>query len=317
MRTKKAIFYLLALMLGGCVIPSLYPLYTDETLIFEEKLVGKWVGDGGDIWKFEKSSENEYKMTITGEGQFIVHLVELEEMLFLDLFPDDPDLEQGDFYKCHLLPVHTFMKVDQIDPNLQLRVMNPEEVSKMLEEDPNLLKHEGVDDGIVLTASTKQLQEFVIEYANEEGVFGDPEEFTRRMPLYEDEDLIFDTNLIGEWEGKDGEILDSIQMAEEAYDMIFVDGDDTEYQFFANLVELEGMTFLALFLDRTSVEEKDSYGLHLMPDCFALVKQIEPELRLQQMDYEEFRKVLQNGPASLEQEAAEDDYVFERIWAEP
>ncbi len=216
MRTKKAVFYLLALMLGGCVIQSLYPLYTDETLIFEEKLVGKWVEDDGTVWKFEKSSENEYKMTITGEGQFIVHLVELEDMLFLDLFPDEPHLEQGDFYKCHLLPVHTFMKVDQIDPNLQLRVMSPEGVSEILKEDPNLLKHEGVDDGIVLTASTNQLQEFVIEYANEESVFGDPLEFTRRIPLYKDEDLVFDVNLRGEWEGKNGEILDSIQIAEKA-----------------------------------------------------------------------------------------------------
>lgn len=317
MGTKKAVFYLLAIVLGGCIIPSLHPLYTDDTLIFEEKLVGKWVEDDGGIWKFEKSSENEYKMTITGEGQFIVHLVELEGMLFLDLFPDDPHLEQGDFYKCHLLPVHTFMKVDRIDPNLQLRVMNPEEVSEMLKEDPNLLKHEGVDDGIVLTASTKQLQEFVIEYANEEGVFGDPQEFTRRMPLYEDEDLVFDANLIGQWEGKDGEILDSIQMGEKTYDMIFVDGNDIEYQFFANLVKLKGMTFLALFLDSSSVQEKDSDGLYLIPDYFALVKQIEPQLRLQEMDYEEVREMLQNAPASLSQEAAEDDYVFERVWAEP
>ncbi len=77
------------------------------------------------------------------------------------------------------------------------------------------------------------------------------------------------------------------------------------------------MTFLALFHDRSSVEEKDSYGLYLIPDCFALVKQIEPELRLQEMDYEEVLEMLQNGPASLRQEAAEDDYVFERIWAEP
>jgi hypothetical protein len=321
MRTKKAVFYLLALMLGGCIIPSLHPLYTDDTLIFEEKLVGKWVEDDGNIWVFRDAGEQGYEMTIINgehiEGQFIVHLVELGDMLFLDLFPDDPHLEQGDFYMCHLLPVHTFMKVDQIDPNLQLRMMDPDSVSEMLEEDPNLLKHEVRDDGIVLTASTKQLQEFVIEYANEEGVFGDPEEFTRRIPLYKDEDLVFDTNLIGEWEGKDGEILDSIQIAEKAYDMLFIDANDNEYQFFANLVKLEGLTFLAVFFDKSSVEEKDSYGLHLIPDCFALVKQIEPELRVQQMDYEEVREVLQNGPDSLKQETAEADNVFKRVLVEP
>jgi len=33
MRKDKAVFYLLAVLLGGCH-PSLHPLYTDATLIF-------------------------------------------------------------------------------------------------------------------------------------------------------------------------------------------------------------------------------------------------------------------------------------------
>lgn len=316
MKAKKAAFYLLAVMLGGCVLSSLHPLYTDEELIFEEKLIGKW-SDENNIWEFRAGEPNTYQMRVFDgkEGRFVAHLVKLGDMTFLDIFPDSVTLgEPQAFYGFHLLPVHTFMKVEQIEPKLQLRMLDYEKVSKMLEEDPNLLKHEVVEDRIVLTASTEQLQKFIVEYAGEGGVFADEAtELTRRQPLYTDEDLIFDERLTGVWEGKDGETLDSIRMGEKAYDMIFIDGNDgTECQFFANLVELKGMTFLALFFDKSSLENKDSYRLHLIPDLLVLVDQVEPQLRLLSItDYEKVSETLQNDPNLLKQEAEEADLVLE------
>lgn len=315
MGTKKAAFYLLAVMLGGCVLSSLHPLYTDEELIFEEKLIGKW-SDEHNIWEFRAGEPNTYQMRVFDgkEGRFVAHLVKLEDMLFLDIFPDEPCLEQdNDFYKLHILPTHTFMKVDQIGPKLQLRAMDYDKVSKMLQEDPNLLKHEVIEDRIVLTASTEQLQEFIVEYANEEGVFADATELTRRQPLYTDEDMIFDESLTGVWEGKDGETLDSIRMGEKAYDMIYIDEDGTEQQCIANLVKLRDMMFLAIFFDKSSVEDKDSYGLYLIPDLFVLVDQVEPQLRLLPIitDYEKVSETLQNDPNLLKQEAEEADLVLE------
>ncbi len=322
MGTKKAVFYLLAVMLGGCVLSSLHPLYTDEELIFEEKLIGKWSGENN-LWEFRAGEPNTYQMRIFDgqEGRFVAHLVKLGDMLFLDIFPDSETLgEPQAFYGFHLLPTHTFMKVEQIEPKLQLRAMDYDKVSEILKEDPNLLKHEVVEDRIVLTASTEQLQKFIVEYAGEDGVFADEAtELTRRQPLYTDEDLIFDESLTGVWEGKDGETLDSIKMGEKAYDMIFADEDDGEEcqcQFFANLVELKGMTFLALFFDKSSMENKDSYRLHLIPDCLVLVDQVEPQLRLQLMDYEEVSE-LAKDPNSLKQEVEEPDLVLERTCCGP
>jgi len=315
MGTKKAAFYLLAVMLGGCVLSSLHPLYTDEELIFEEKLIGKW-SDEDNIWEFRAGEPNTYQMRVFDgqEGRFVAHLVKLEDMLFLDIFPDSETLgEPQAFYSFHLLPVHTFMKVEQIEPKLQLRMMDYDKVSEMLEEDPNLLKHEVVEDRIVLTASTEQLQKFVVEYAGEGGVFADEAtELTRRQPLYTDEDLIFDERLTGVWEGKDGETLDSVRMGEKAYDMKFVDEDGTELQFAANLVNLKGIMFLAIFFDESSLEDKDSYGLHLIPDLLVLVDQVEPQLRLLPItDYEKVSETLQNDPNLLKQEAEEADLVLE------
>jgi len=278
--------------------------------------------DGGEIWEFRKAGEEEYEMRVFDgkEGRFEAHLLKLEDTMFLDIFPDNEMLEEmQDFYKFHILPVHTFMKVEQIEPNLQLRMMDPDKVSKMLEADPNLLRHEVRDDGsiIVLTAPTKQLQEFMVQHTNAEGIFGDAMELTRLQPLYTDQDLVFDENLIGEWEGENGEILDSIRMGEKAYDMIFIDKDGAEHQFYANLVRRNGMTFMGIFFDKSELDPNDFYAFHLIPDLFVKIDQIEPKLLPRQMDYEEVSEMLKRGPASVKQEATEADYVFEGVRVEP
>ena len=327
MKTKKVVFCLLAVVvLGGCfpfsLLPSLHPLYTDDTIVFEERLVGKWA-DGDVIWQFNRDGENAYKLRIVDdnskEGYFNAHLVQLENMLFLDVFPDGKTLEDVQpFYAIHLFPMHTFIKVEQTEPNLVLRMMDIEKVHEILERDPNLLKHEMVQDGndknLVLTASTEDLQRFVVmqfasaEDANAEDVFGDAMVFSRHEPLYTDEDVIFDERLIGEWEGKGGEIWDSIQMGEKAYDIIFTEGDGEEHQVFANLVKIKDITLLGMFFNKSWFEDKDSNGLHLIPDLFMKVDQIEPKLLLRNVDYEDVAKMLDTA-ASFQVESGA--YMFE------
>jgi len=186
--TRKLLFYLLAAILGGCV-PSLHPLYTDKDLAFEEKLSGSW-SDSEQIWKFEGDSEEKsYELIILDKdlkkGEFTAHLVKIDNMLFLDLFPEKPGLQAHDFYKFHLLRVHTFVRVEQIEPTLQMQMMNPDTIKQMLKNDPNLIKHEIVEeDRIILTASTEQLQKLMKKHANDEDFFGDTTEF-KRLQLQE------------------------------------------------------------------------------------------------------------------------------------
>jgi len=182
MKTKKLLFYLLAALLGGCIPLSLHPLYTDKELLFEEKLLGTWA-ENGDKWEFEAGSDpNSYDLTVAdegGKGEFAAHLVKIDDMLFLDLFPTGLELEINEFLAMHLLPVHTFMKIEQIEPTLQMRMMDLEKMGDMLENDPNLVKHEIVEDRIVLTASPKELQQFMKEHADDEGLFGEPSDLER------------------------------------------------------------------------------------------------------------------------------------------
>ena len=321
MKPKTICFYLLAVVLGGCLPLSIHPLYTDDTLVFEEKLLGKWA-DGDEIWQFTQDSNNSYILRIVDEdgkeGYFNAHLVQLENMLFLDIFPDGETLRDTQtFYTIHLLPMHTFIKVEQTEPNLVLRMMDVDKVSEILKSDPNLLKHElreneGDDNAVILTAATPDLQKFVVKYANTEDVFGDAKELIRHEPLYTYEDVIFDERLIGEWENNNGDILNSIRTGEKSYDIIFLDAGGTEHRFTANLVKLNSYTLLSVFSGKHNLEEIDPCGLNLIPDRFVLIDQIEPKLLLQEIDYSEVAQITKNAECILSQSEGAH-YLFEGL----
>jgi len=200
MKTKKFLFYLLAGLLAGCVpVMSLHPLFTEENIVFEEKLLGTWVDDPNSpksIWEFKrvtdstqkdwelpppKKPEKAYKLLLTNEegakGSFFAHLVRLGGRLFLDVLPSQFPSAQPDpnqdwvFNTVFLIPGHSFAVIDSIEPQLKIRWTNEDEMEKFLKEQPNAIKHELVEDRIVLTASTDELQKFVLKYADDKRIF--------------------------------------------------------------------------------------------------------------------------------------------------
>ena len=48
---------------------------------------------------------------------------------------------------------------------------NEDEMEKLLEEEPDAVKHTFIEDRLILTASTKELQNFVLKYADDKRVF--------------------------------------------------------------------------------------------------------------------------------------------------
>jgi len=190
MKVKKILFYLLAALLGGCVpVMSLHSLYTKENVVFEEKLLGTWVDDPNGpevIWEFTHIDEpkNAYKLIFSDDkgkkGSFVAHLVKLQNRLFLDAFPsefpwepDDPNEVKWLYNSLFLIPAHTFIKIDSIEPQLKMRLTNDDKMEKLLKEDPNAVKHTSIEDRFILTASTKELQAFVLKYADDNRVFTD------------------------------------------------------------------------------------------------------------------------------------------------
>ena len=65
------------------------------------------------------------------------------------------------------------MKIDPIGPTLKMRLVLESNIDDLLKENPNAVKNTNVGDRIVLTASTKELQAFVLKYINDDRLFSD------------------------------------------------------------------------------------------------------------------------------------------------
>jgi hypothetical protein len=184
---------ILLTLLGCCVIRSLHPLYTDQDVIFSSDLLGCWSEEvSHETWEFSKQSESEYQLVITENegspfsyekgksGTFITHLLKIKGEMFLDLSPSDPEFEQHSISQFCFLPVHTFAYVKQIKPTLQMSFPEPDWLEKLITDNPEAIRHEKIDDEIILTASTKELQTFWLKHLDTRGAFGELTDMKRK-----------------------------------------------------------------------------------------------------------------------------------------
>jgi hypothetical protein len=195
MKTKLSLVVLGACaLLAGC-LPSVFPLFTEKEIMFEPLLVGVWKEDGEkkDTWAFEAAEEGKnYKLIHTDEegrtAEFVAQLGKLEGKLFLDIAVNDlRDAKEklNGIAAASLIQGHLFFRVWQIEPELKLNFFNSDRLAEMLEQDPKLLAHRGnKKDGVVLLASTAELQAFFGKHADNKELFGgnDGEGLKRRSP---------------------------------------------------------------------------------------------------------------------------------------
>ena len=176
----------LLIVMCGC-IESLHPFYSEKDLVFEPALVGTWSEPGStseESWAFAPSGEKAYRLVVTDSdgrsGAFEAHLASLKGALILDLYPEDPELTASTFYKDHLQKVHSFVRVVKVGKVLTMSALDVTWLQDFLKKRPRALKHEKTKDGILLTASTQELQAFILKHLNTPGAFQDPIDFSRR-----------------------------------------------------------------------------------------------------------------------------------------
>ncbi len=181
------ILSILILIIGSC-IPSLHPLYTEEDLIFDPNIIGTWMTSDSTVWKFEKfipkkipgsknidQSDSKLYKLIVNDGKpafFHVHLLKLGEYLYFDFYIREYKIE-NDMADMHLFPVHTFARVQADDNSIVLEHFNIEFIENLIKENKVKIKHEWSYDNLILTAGTKELQKFVIKYADDEDLYDD------------------------------------------------------------------------------------------------------------------------------------------------
>ncbi|WP_167612051.1 hypothetical protein [Maribellus sediminis] len=201
MKSRKLIFTgLLIVFLSGCVVYSFYPLYTESDLFPNDLLSGQWLEsddedaapeDVDGIWTFEhpyidkkKSDERDslsYILTLKQkedgeyfESVFDVHLIELGGDYFLDFYLRDfLEGEELTLDNFHVIPVHTFAKLEIKDNGLFINWFDPNWLEELVRQNKIRIHHEDNGDFILLTAKPKELQKFVTKYVNSEDAFKD------------------------------------------------------------------------------------------------------------------------------------------------
>ncbi len=204
MKTRSLIIIALLAILAASCIPSLFPLYTRDDLVCDDRIEGNW-SQGDNLWTIEKpehhsscknSEGNEpekdsepedihYRLRVmeweegdTAEAWFLVHLLELDEQRYVNFYPEDYELHH-EFLSWHMIETNNFAKISISDSSFKLTFFDPEYVRKLIEENRIRIAHVWLDDLLLLTAPTRDLQKFVIKYADKEDALQDWDPFRR------------------------------------------------------------------------------------------------------------------------------------------
>lgn len=151
----------------GCV-PSLNPVYRPEDLVFDSTVVGTWVQAGEKArWEFAKRDDKSYGLLYIDnegrQGRFVAHLAKIDDLLFLDLFPEENEMQANGFYNFHLVPIHTIYLVRRTKPGLELAAIDYKWLEEELDKQPATIQSSTFNGRRLITASTDDVRAFVLK----------------------------------------------------------------------------------------------------------------------------------------------------------
>ena len=165
----------------GCV-PSIHSFYTDKELTFDSTLLGTWVSkDGNESYVFTRSGDQGYSLMAYSKDSvpatFDAHLFKLENMLYIDTYPEKLDIK-NEFLAMHAIPAHILTRIELKGDTVEASMLSPDKIEQMKKNHKLGIKSETVKDGILLTASSKELQDFIKK--NQNTIFENPEVLSRK-----------------------------------------------------------------------------------------------------------------------------------------
>jgi hypothetical protein len=165
-------------------VTSLQPFYTRLDLQADSRLTGTWSDKEGDVtFSFEERKEEgkqkEYKLVVKekgGEqevsGEFEARVVGLGAFCFLDIYPQSSK-EGNEFYRAHFTRAHTIAHVEISQDSIQMAFLSTSWLKAKMKEKSVDTPCVEVDDALMLTGTTEEVQELVFSHANDDGAFAD------------------------------------------------------------------------------------------------------------------------------------------------
>lgn len=194
MKIKNVILALCTLLLTSCVVKSLHPFYTKETISFDKSFIGEWQDSKNGKWtivsfKEEILKENpiekmksedlqlykEFKNSYyikrdykDKEVLFIATPFVINNQKYLDFFPFDYQENIDNLLESHSIYTHSLVKYDVLkNGEIEIRWLDEGKIEDLFKQKKIKIKHKtfGVlNDKYLLTASSKELQKFIKKY---------------------------------------------------------------------------------------------------------------------------------------------------------
>lgn len=178
----------LLVFLSGCIVYSFYPLYTQEDLFPNNLLVGSWVDSDSTVWKFDfnyrgkelpkNRDSTAFTLNLKEKDQaefdsrtFRIHLIKLNNTYFVDFYLGDSGNDDVTFFDLHLIPVHSFAKLELKGDSATLNWFSPDWLADLIKQNRIRIHHEDNGDYILLTAKPHELQKFVVKYMDSKEAF--------------------------------------------------------------------------------------------------------------------------------------------------
>ena len=187
----------LLIFLSSC-LTTLHPIFTEKDLAYDPKLIGTWntenEGKKGKVTINNLATENSVELpgnisVIKQKGYFIIYqdengkvsdqyiafLARIGKHLYFDYFPADKkgDRKLDEFFGVHFVRMHTSFRVEILkDGSFELSQLDGSYVKSLIDEKKIRISHEtDADDNTVITASTKELQQYLLKYGDEPSAY--------------------------------------------------------------------------------------------------------------------------------------------------
>ena len=165
-------------MTGCAPAVAIHPLFTTQDLVSDLPLEGAWTTQDGEIWRIQKSGDG-YDVAAVPAGnskevsEFNVHLLRLKDSEFVDV-ASKSDPEVG-------VAGHLFGKIRMEGDELYVSLIDETWLKHMAEagQAPQSIVGEGRQ--LVLTASTSELQKFILLHAADPDAWDNDEEGLHRV----------------------------------------------------------------------------------------------------------------------------------------
>ena len=161
----------------GCTL-SLYSLFTMKDVTYDALLEGVWRSDEA-TWTIKPfhPPTGRYSIRVAIQDQSVAEfggrLGVVGNRRYLELTPERPaSIAPKSFYGGHFIELHSFWKVALDDDTLLLTSLSHVWLDTMIKKGKVTLRMEKPLTGFpILTASTEELQAFVIKFADDPGAF--------------------------------------------------------------------------------------------------------------------------------------------------